>query len=64
MAVGFGGGLEHHERVTVAATHATVTDRSFPESKEYVGRFGVVDVTSHDEASKPKCTQLTSSTCG
>jgi hypothetical protein len=46
----FGGGLEHHEQVTVVATDGTVTDGPYPESKEHLGGFAVVDVTSREEA--------------
>jgi hypothetical protein len=46
----FGGGLEHHDRVTVVATDGTVTDGPYPESKEHLGGFAVVDVSSREEA--------------
>jgi hypothetical protein len=48
----FGGGLEHHDVVTVVATDGTVTDGPYPESKEHLGGFAVVDVPSREEALK------------
>jgi len=46
----FGAGLEHHDVVSVVATDGTVTDGPYPESKEHLGGFAVVDVPSHDVA--------------
>jgi len=39
----FGGGLEHQDP-SVVATDGTVTDGPYPESKEHLGGFAVVDV--------------------
>jgi hypothetical protein len=46
----FGAGLEHHDVVSVVATDGTVTDGPYPESKEHLGGFAVVDVSSREEA--------------
>ncbi|MEU4221091.1 YciI family protein [Actinoplanes sp. NPDC026623] len=45
----FGGGLER-QRASIAATDGTVTDGPYPETKEVVGGFAVVEVTSREEA--------------
>ncbi len=45
----FGGGLKGHE-ASVVATDRTVTDGPYPESKEHLGGFAVVDVPSREEA--------------
>ena len=45
----FGGGLEN-QKASVVATDGTVTDGPYPETKEVIGGFAVVDVTSRDEA--------------
>jgi len=45
----FGGGLER-QRATVVATDGTVTDGPYPETKEVIGGFAVVDVASREEA--------------
>src|SRR6476659_10844854 len=45
----FGGGLES-QRASVVATDGTVTDGPFPETKEVIGGFAVVDVGSRQEA--------------
>lgn len=45
----FGGGLES-QRASVVATDGTVTDGPFPETKEVIGGFAVVDVPSREEA--------------
>jgi hypothetical protein len=45
----FGGGLLR-QRATVVATDGMVTDGPFPETKEVVGGFCVVDVPSREEA--------------
>jgi hypothetical protein len=45
----FGGGLLR-QRASVVATDGTVTDGPFPETKEVIGGFCVVDVPSRDEA--------------
>jgi hypothetical protein len=45
----FGGGLEH-QVPSVVATDGTVMDGPYPESKEHLGGFAVVDVASREEA--------------
>jgi hypothetical protein len=45
----FGGGLES-QRASIVATDGTVTDGPFPETKEVLGGFAVVDVPSRAEA--------------
>jgi hypothetical protein len=45
----FGGGLES-QRASVVATDGIVTDGPYPETKEVIGGFAVVDVPSRDEA--------------
>ena len=45
----FGAGLEHQDP-SVIAPDGTVTDGPYPESKEHIGGFAVVDVPSRDEA--------------
>ena len=45
----FGGGLES-QRASVVATDGTVTDGPYPETKEVLGGFAVVDVPSRAEA--------------
>jgi hypothetical protein len=45
----FGGGLKS-QRASVVATDGAVTDGPYPETKEVLGGFAVVDVPSHDEA--------------
>jgi hypothetical protein len=46
----FGAGLEHHDVVSVVAPDGTVTDGPYPESKEHLGGFAVVDVPTREEA--------------
>jgi hypothetical protein len=45
----FGAGLEHQDP-SVVATDGTVTDGPYPESKEHIGGFAVVDVPSRQAA--------------
>jgi hypothetical protein len=45
----FGGGLER-QRASVVATDGMVTDGPYPETKEVIGGFVVVDVASRAEA--------------
>ena len=45
----FSGGLES-QRASVVATDGTVTDGPYPETKEVLGGFAVVDVASREEA--------------
>ncbi len=46
----FGGGLKDHEEASVVVTDGTVTDGPYPESRQYLGGFAVVDVPSREEA--------------
>lgn len=45
----FGAGLES-QRASVVATDGTVTDGPYPETKEVLGGFAVVDVPTREEA--------------
>jgi hypothetical protein len=45
----FGAGLES-QRASVVATDGVVTDGPYPETKEVVGGFCIVDVPSREEA--------------
>ena len=45
----FGGGLESQQS-SVVATDGTATDGPYPETKEVIGGFAVVDVPSREEA--------------
>ena len=45
----FGGGLER-QRASVVAVDGMVTDGPYPETKEVIGGFAVVDVASREEA--------------
>jgi len=45
----FGGGLES-QRASIVATDGMVTDGPYPETKEVIGGFAVVDVSSREEA--------------
>lgn len=45
----FSAGLEH-QAPSVVATDGTVTDGPYPESKEHLGGFAVVDVPSREKA--------------
>ena len=45
----YGGGLER-QRASVVAPDGMVTDGPYPETKEVVGGFVVVDVTTREEA--------------
>jgi hypothetical protein len=45
----FGTGLER-QRATVVATDGTATDGPYPETKEVIGGFAVVEVASRAEA--------------
>jgi hypothetical protein len=44
-----GGGLES-PRVSVVATDGTVTDGPYPENKEVIGGFSIIEVPSREEA--------------
>lgn len=45
-----GGGVDYDREVSVVATDGTITDGSFPSSKERVGGFSIVEVTSREAA--------------
>ncbi len=45
----FGAGRES-QRATIVATDGMVTDGPYPETKEAIGGFAVVDVASREEA--------------
>ena len=45
----FGAGLEHQDP-SVVGTDGMVTDGPYPESKEHIGGFAVVEVASRAEA--------------
>jgi hypothetical protein len=45
----YGAGLES-QRASIVATDGIVTDGPFPETKEVIGGFAIVDVPSRDEA--------------
>jgi hypothetical protein len=45
----FAGGLER-QRASVVATDGTVTDGPYPETKEVIGGFTIVDVPSREDA--------------
>lgn len=45
----YGAGLES-QRASIVAADGMVTDGPFPETKEVIGGFWVVDVRSHEEA--------------
>ncbi len=45
----FGGGLES-QRASIVGTDRMVTDGPYPETKEVIGGFCVVDVPSREEA--------------
>ena len=47
----FGGGLER-QIASIVATDGTIMDGPYPETKEHIGGFAVVDVPSRDEALK------------
>jgi hypothetical protein len=48
----FGGGIQGGDEVTVVSTDGIVTDGPYVESKEYLGGFAIVDVSSREEALK------------
>ena len=47
----YGAGLES-QRASIVATDGTITDGPYPETKEVIGGFAVVDVPSREEALK------------
>ena len=42
--------LEKSQQASVVATDGTITDGPYPETKEVIGGFAVVDVSSREEA--------------
>ena len=46
----FGGGIADDEQTTLVALDGTVTDGPYPETKEQVGGFAVIDVPSRADA--------------
>ena len=47
----YGAGLES-QRASIVATDGVVTDGPYPETKEIIGGFAIVDVPSREEALK------------
>jgi hypothetical protein len=47
----FGGGLQS-QRASIVGTDGTITDGPYPETKEVIGGFSIVDVPSREEALK------------
>ena len=45
----FGGGLQR-QQASIVATDGTITDGPYPETKEVLGGFSIVDVSSREEA--------------
>ncbi|TDW21597.1 YciI family protein [Kribbella kalugense] len=45
----YGGGLER-QRASVVGTDGLVTDGPYPETKEVIGGFSVIDVATREEA--------------
>src|SRR5262245_7569249 len=45
----YGAGLES-QQASIVATDGTVTDGPYPETKEVIGGFAVIEVPSRDEA--------------
>jgi hypothetical protein len=45
----YGAGLQR-QRATVVGTDGSVTDGPFPETKEVIGGFSVIDVATREEA--------------
>ncbi|MEU4237514.1 YciI family protein [Actinoplanes sp. NPDC026619] len=45
----YGGGLER-QQASIVATDGMVTDGPYPETKEVIGGFSVIDVATRDEA--------------
>jgi hypothetical protein len=45
----YGAGLES-QRASIVSTNGLVTDGPFPETKEVIGGFSIVDVRSREEA--------------
>src|SRR5215470_2873157 len=47
----FGAGLQS-QQATIVGTDGTITDGPYPETKEVIGGFSVIDVPSREEALK------------
>ncbi len=45
----YGGGLER-QQASIVATDGVVTDGPYPETKEVIGGFAVIDVATREEA--------------
>ncbi|MEU1678377.1 YciI family protein [Micromonospora zamorensis] len=45
----YGGGLER-QQASIVATDGTVTDGPYPETREVIGGFSVVDVATREQA--------------
>jgi hypothetical protein len=45
----FGGGLKS-QKASVVATDGTVTDGPYPETKEVIGGFSIIDVPTREDA--------------
>jgi len=45
----FGGGVDR-QQASIVATDGTVTDGPYPETKQVIGGFAIIDVASHGEA--------------
>ena len=45
----FGGGVAS-QRASIVATDGTVTDGPYPETKEVIGGFAIIDVPSREQA--------------
>ena len=45
----FGGGLER-QQASIVGTDGTVADGPYPETREVIGGFSVIDVSSREEA--------------
>ena len=46
----FSGGLMNHEQASIVAIDGTVTNGPYPETRQYLGGFAVVNVPSRGEA--------------
>jgi hypothetical protein len=46
----FAGGLKDHQEASMVAIDGTITDGPYPESRQFLGGFTVVDVPSRAEA--------------
>ncbi|MFG3297386.1 YciI family protein [Micromonospora chersina] len=59
----FGAGLQR-QRASVVGTDGVVTDGPYPETKEVIGGFSVVDVASREEALEWAAKIAVSCRCG